>query len=380
MSKGRERHMFPGGNTSKGFFSYYDFVLPQEQAKRIFILKGGPGVGKSSFMKKIAADMIEKGFDAEFMHCSSDPNSLDGVVFPDIHTAILDGTSPHIVDPKNPGAVDEIINLGEFWNEERFIPHRDEILKTNGEIGRVFARAYRYINAAYSIYQDNETIHGWAMDHGKANVSIADAIEKIFTGIDVSEVVGKQRHLFASAITPDGLVNYLPTLINTEEIIEIIGKPGTGTERLLERVRVAAVDRGLYTESYYCALNPHKLEHLIIPELNVSITTRNDIHHIEREPTQVVNFDDYLDQAFLSGYQEIVRFNLEEFEKLLNKAVETIKQAKALHDELETYYIPNMNFDEVSKCRESVLRRLLSALPAHDNNPGRHSLSRNAPC
>jgi len=359
MSKGRVRHMFPGGNTSKGFFSYYDFVLPQEQAKRIFILKGGPGVGKSSFMKKIAADMIEKGFDVEYMHCSSDPNSLDGVVFPDIHTAILDGTAPHIVDPKNPGAVDEIITLGEFWNGGRFIPHRDEILKTNREIGRVFARAYHYINAAYSIYQDNETIHGWAMDHGKANVSIAGVIEKIFKGIDVSEVVGKQRHLFASAITPVGLVNYLPALINTEEIIELRGKPGTGTERLLERVRAAAADRGLYTESYYCALNPLKLEHLIIPELNVSITTRNDIHHIDKNPTQVVNFDDYLDQAFLSGYQEAVRFNLEEFEKLLNKAVQTIKQAKALHDELETYYIPNMNFDEVSKCRESVLTRLL---------------------
>ena len=60
MAKGKERHMFPGGNTSKGFFSYYDFVLPQEKAKRILILKGGPGVGKSSFMRKLQQVCVVK--------------------------------------------------------------------------------------------------------------------------------------------------------------------------------------------------------------------------------------------------------------------------------------------------------------------------------
>jgi len=111
MSKGRVRHMFAGGNTSKGFFSYYDYVLPQEKAERIFILKGGPGVGKSTFMKKIAEGLCSEGCDMEYMHCSSDPGSLDGVVFPKKGVAIIDGTAPHIVDPKNPGAVDEIIHL-----------------------------------------------------------------------------------------------------------------------------------------------------------------------------------------------------------------------------------------------------------------------------
>lgn len=98
--------------------------------------------------------------------------------------------------------------------------------------------------------------------------------------------MGKQRRLFASAITPEGLVNHLSSLVKTEEVIVIEGNPGTGTERLLERVREAAVERGIYTESYYCALNPHKLEHLIIPELDVSLTTSNKIHHIDRNPTQ----------------------------------------------------------------------------------------------
>lgn len=359
MPNGKARHMFPGGNTSKGFFSYYDNVLPQENAKRIFILKGGPGVGKSTFMRKIAEGMYEKGFIIEYMHCSSDPNSLDGVVFPELQVAMLDGTAPHTVDPKNPGAVDEIINLGQFWREEGITANREKILGINQEIGRYFARAYRYIQAAYSVYRDNEAIYYLAMDHGKANRIIANTVDKLFEGIDVSEIVGKQRHLFASAITPLGLVNFLPSLLTTEEVIAVDGNPGTGTERLLERVRAAAVERGIYTESYYCALNPQKLEHLVIPGLDVSFTTRNSSHDSEQKPTKEMNLNDFVDDAVLEKYHQEISFNQEEYNKLLERAIKTIQNAKRLHDDLESYYIPHMNFGEVQKCQETILARLL---------------------
>ncbi|NLM10286.1 MAG: ATPase [Clostridiaceae bacterium] len=359
MAKNKIRHMFPGGNTSKGFFSYYDYVLPQERAERIFILKGGPGVGKSTFMRNIAESLCSEGCNIEYMHCSSDPSSLDGVVFPKKNMAIIDGTAPHVIDPKNPGAVDEIINLGQFWNDDGIIKNRDQILKTNMEISSLFQRAYRYIQAGYSLYRDNEIIYNLAMDHGKANVVISETIDTIFSGVDVSEIEGKQRHLFASAITPEGLVNYLSSLITTEEIIVIEGKPGTGTERLLERVRGAAVERGLYTESFYCALNPHKLEHLIIPELNVSMTTSNEIHHIDRNATMKIDFNKFLDSSIIQKHSKEIEFNQNNFEMLLDRAIATIKQAKEKHDELEGYYVPNMNFEEMQKCQEEILKRLM---------------------
>ncbi|MDD4295517.1 MAG: ATPase, partial [Ruminiclostridium sp.] len=279
MLKSKVRHMFPGGNTYKGFFSYYDYILPQEKANKIVILKGGPGVGKSTFMRHIAEDMLLKGFSIEFMHCSSDPDSLDGIVIPEKSIAMMDGTSPHIVDPKNPGAVDEIINLGDFWNEDGFSKDKEKIILTNKEIKKTFARAYRYIQAAYSIYEDNVAIYNSAMDHGKANALIAKTISCIFGNTDISNSEGKKRHLFASAITPKGLVNYFPSLFTTKKVFVINGKPGTGTERLLERVRLSATERGFYTESYYCALNPDKLEHLIIPDLDTSLITSNKYHN-----------------------------------------------------------------------------------------------------
>lgn len=87
--------VFPGGNTSKGFYSFYRYILGQEEARRIICIKGGPGTGKSSLMKKIAQTFNEKGYDIERHHCSSDNNSLDGVVVKGLNIAILDGTAPH---------------------------------------------------------------------------------------------------------------------------------------------------------------------------------------------------------------------------------------------------------------------------------------------
>jgi len=358
MSKGRTRHMFAGGNTSEGFFSYFDHILPQEWAERIYILKGGPGTGKSTFMKNIAEALCNEGYETEFIHCSSDPSSLDAVVFPEKGISIMDGTAPHVVDPKNPGAVDEIINLGRFWNNEGLTVNREGICAVNAEIGELFRRAYRYLQAGYSLYRDNEVIYGMAMDRGKANAVISGIIKEIFAGIDIAEKEGKQRHMFASAITPDGLVNYLPSLLTTKKVVVIEGKPGTGTEKLLEKARNCATERGLYTESYYCALNPHKLEHLVIPELDISLTTSNESHHADVKYTEKIDLNKLLDDSVIRRYKEEIEFNGNYFKMLLNRAVETIKKAREKHDELEKFYIPNMNFDEIKKCQDELLDRI----------------------
>lgn len=72
MNEGSIINFFPGGNTAQGFYSFYDY-LPYE-AEQVFIIKGGPGTGKSTFMKKIGERMIEEGYDIEFHWCSSDNN------------------------------------------------------------------------------------------------------------------------------------------------------------------------------------------------------------------------------------------------------------------------------------------------------------------
>ncbi len=105
-----------GGNTPSGFFTPLgEFVNSKEY--HTFILKGGPGTGKSTLMKKIAGK-FESSEKVSVFYCSSDPDSLDAVVLHTSGVVIVDGTAPHVFDPLYPGLFQTIINLGRSWNEE----------------------------------------------------------------------------------------------------------------------------------------------------------------------------------------------------------------------------------------------------------------------
>lgn len=360
MLKGKVRNMFPGGNTSKGFFSFYSYIISQEEAKRIFILKGGPGVGKSTFMKKISETMVGLGYDTEQMHCSSDNNSLDGVVIPKVGIALIDGTAPHVCDPIHPGVVDEIIHLGDFWNEVGLRKGREQVFKIRKEMGSHFQRTYRYLKAALQMHEDSAVIYSSGISDVKINKIAKEYSDILFNGIPDAEKAGRLRCLFASAITPGGLKNYLDDLVTMDQIYTLTGFPGAGTEKVLEKIKTAALEKGFYTEAFYCAFDPDKLEHLIIPGLNTALTTSNKYHSTDACAIKKVDFNEMLNSRVLEKNKSVLEYNQKIMEGLLDKAVETLHCAKILHDEMETYYIPHMDFNAVQKCWEKTMQRILN--------------------
>ncbi len=360
MSLGKVKHLFPGGNTSLGFFSYYGSIISQEEAKRLIVIKGGPGVGKSSFMKKIGEDMLQKGYDAEFLHCSSDNNSLDGIKIPELKIALIDGTSPHVVDPRSPGAVDEILNFGEFWDEKGIRVHKYEIIETNKEIGRIFARAYKYLKGALCIYEDNAAINALALRKGEVNLLVDKLTEEIFSGIKTSAEEGIERSLFASAITPDGYCNYLDSILTCGRVYEFIGGLATVEGSILERIKSSAIKRGFFVESYYCAFTPSKLEHLVIPKLDVALTTSNKYHSSGIIKFKSIDISRYYDQNILQQHTKELEQNQAEFDNMMSIAFSTINSAKALHDKLETYYIPNIDFKAIDECFKKTICKILA--------------------
>lgn len=360
MSKVRIREFFAGGNTSLGFYSFFNHILEQGEALRIFILKGGPGTGKSTFMRKIANRMMDRDYSLEYIHCASDPDSLDALVIPKIKVALIDGTSPHVVDPKNPGAVDEIINLGEFWDDSGIHKHKNEIIELSREKSNLFTRAYRYIRAAAEIQEDSSAILEQALDKGRLYCEIHRILDDLSLCSKTSSKEGKQRCLFASAITPEGLVNHLKTILTTQKIYTIRGSTGMGTEKIIEAVRTAAVERGYFVENFYCALNPSKIEHLIIPVLDVSFTTSNEFHNVDITPWEEIDMNKFLDGSKMQMNNCTLEYNASIFNNLINRAVETLGDARAVHEKLEQYYVSNMDYKEVEKCFESTVDRIFS--------------------
>ncbi len=363
MPRGKIRKMFPGSNSAYGFYSFYDQII-EDNATRIFVIKGGPGVGKSTFMKNIARELIERGCNAEFHCCSADSESLDGIVFPQLQIACIDGTTPHIVDPKNPGAVDEIVNLGEFWDEAEVIARREAILSSNRETARLYRRAYRYLAAAKlfldeveDYYRENRCLDTAGLDRLALQV-----IGEIFAGkVHESSVERRERHLFATAITPDGPVSYLETIVNQGFQRYIIsGDDGTGKNELIARIKDAAVMRSFFVEVYHCALDPDKIDHLIIPQLKTAVLNSVTPHILE--PTgedRVIETDAYVKKPGrrLEKERDLAR---KLYEHTFNAAVDYISRAREVHQELESYYIPNMRFGEINRLAETVLQKILA--------------------
>ena len=71
---------FAAANGYSGFRSYFDKIFDPSEYTSLYILKGGPGTGKSSFMKRLLAELETEVEECEAIFCSSDPASLDGVI------------------------------------------------------------------------------------------------------------------------------------------------------------------------------------------------------------------------------------------------------------------------------------------------------------
>lgn len=337
------RHYFPGGNTSQGFFSRFTHILPKDQVRRKIILKGGPGVGKSTLMHRTAEYVQSLEQDVEIFHCSSDPDSLDGVAAPGLGFAIIDGTAPHMVDPVLPGAADGILNLGECLNEEQLARSRHPIREAMEEIARCYLRAYDYLGAAAplllgSTREWRERTAPGAME------SLGQALAERW--LPRGEGRALERELFAEAYTPQGYVSFLPTLLLNR--VACVSAPwGLSPHPLLKRLRDAALDRGIPVLSLYHPLLPGELSHLNFPTLAFSVVTGP-----VEAPAEAINLQDAL--SLNQGLSREQAFNRNAHELLLQRAAESLKEAKQRHDDLEKRYVAAMDFERWEKALARV--------------------------
>lgn len=357
--KGSIKKVFPGGNTSNGFFSFYDQIIP-EDAERIFVIKGGPGVGKSSFMKTIAEEFLKLGYDVEFHYCSSDNKSLDGLVIKKANVALLDGTAPHVVDPKNPGAVDEILNLGEYWNESGLVKDKYDIINYNKQIKMRFYSAYRYLMAAREMQDDIEVIIDEGVDQEKLNKLKIKLRNELVDGVNTMNKVSGTRHLFDSAITPDGLVDYIETIILGNYICYYL-KDGVGTvsTEILSYLAKEYNLKGYSVELYHQPLNPERLQTLVVDKLKIAVTINPKM---EERAYQIIDLDAVIDAGKYEDKAEFLAKDRMIYCLMLEEGVRRIKLAKLLHDEMEKSYVGSMDFVGVTELRNKVVERIKAIL------------------
>jgi len=361
--------MFPGNNTCEGFYSFYHNMI-NFPADRVFILKGGPGVGKSTLMKKIGSVLVRRGYDLEYHYCSSDNESLDGLVIPVLRMAILDGTSPHIVDPKSPGAVEAIVNLGDFCDEPYLRQRKERIIELSKQKAKMFSLAYSHLKEAKLVQDELESYQQEALDIVGVRKLLFLIRESVFSNIAPQFMKqAKVRRLFASANTAAGYVNYFDSILEEARKLYLLrGEIGTGKEGFLKAIYHEGVNRGLDCEVYHCPFQPQRIELLFFPQIAVGFLRIDE--PLEYEPFNLqelhdsrdLDFSSFLKKKELLLYQQEKKEAQTRLQFLRKQAWDKLKIAKVYHDQLEKQYLPAMNFEAIDQKREELMGKILSSL------------------
>lgn len=338
---------FAAVNSGKGFISYFSEVFGDKKIKRRYIIKGGPGTGKSSFMKRVAEYARSKGREVEYYRCSSDPKSLDGIIV-DGSIAVLDGTAPHVFEPSLVGVEDEIVNLGEFWDADRLYERYNDIAALSTVRSRIYSKVYRFLSAAMNLSQINDELAVKALDIEKTRAAAKRLLRQLPKGKGYRHEYG-----FVNAIGMDGISHIATYEKTAKKLYVVLDSYGLGWH-FLAAVLEEATEKGMRVRVSYSPLEPDKPDGIYFPDGEIAILlSENEC------PTGAsrVNMKRFIDGDELDKIKSEYRHNRRIYEALLMSAVESLAEAGKYHFRLEDIYKTCMDFEAESKFLDEFCRR-----------------------
>jgi hypothetical protein len=352
---------FLGANTPAGFYSLFDELYFPHFDGRLFVIKGGPGTGKSSVMKKVALEAENRGMTVERIYCSSDPSSLDAVLIDEIKTAVADGTSPHVIEPKYPGAVEEIVNLGECWDSSFLRINREGIIEKSFECASYHKRCVRFLKAYEALETDSRRLVFPSVDVKKLSDYAERLCIRLFPS-DGGKKQGRVTRRFLSAVTPEGITLFEESVKDLcDRIICFEDEYGVCSALFMNFVLKNALKNGFDAVVCPCVTNPKKkIDHIIFPEKRLCFVSENSSHAFTAEKERTVSYKRFTDTALVRKHSARLRFNSRAATELLDEAVMSLANAKSVHDELEKYYVSAMDFDLVHNMAQKLLDDIFS--------------------
>ena len=359
MSDAYAIRYFLGANSPQGFYSLYSELLPPETASAVYILKGGPGCGKSTLMGRVAEQLARAGETVEYILCSGDPASLDGVVLPRLGAALVDGTAPHIVEPKYPGVVEQYVNLGVCYDRAGLQEVRAELLGAMTGYKEHYRRAYRCLGAAEEILTDVRA--------ALATRELEEKLSKRAKGILRRELkplgtgqAGAVKQRFLDGVTHLGALTLWDTVLaQCTRVYELSDRYGLA-HPLLSRLLAGAVLGGYDAVACPDPMAPERLAHLLVPQAGLAFVTSVPERPFPGKPYRRLRLETMADQELLRRCRPRLRFALKVSAALVGEAVDSLAQAKAMHDGLEELYRPYVDFDRGTQMGEAVAREILA--------------------
>ena len=349
-------HFFAGANSGGGFRNLFGELVDLEDTYDFMVLKGGPGVGKNTFMREIGRCMEAAGTEVEYLCCSGDPDSLDGVVLPELRCAVADGTAPHVIEPKYPAAVDRYVDLGRFYDLTAAKADAEAVKAYTRDYKAAYEKAYRCMKAARQIELDALASARLGFDEERLLRRTEGVIRRELR--QRGGEAGRTRRRFLGSLTHKGYVwrydsvdALCPKVCELADRRELAGP-------MLARLHAAASARGWDTILCPAPEDPGRIEHLLIPGPGLAFVTSRPGMDYGKKPWRRIRLD------AMSEPQEkgALRLRRKMAAELRREAAAALKEAKAGHDKLEAVYNPYVDFDGVRALAALEAGRLLSWL------------------
>jgi hypothetical protein len=262
-------------------------------------------------------------------------------------------TRSHVVDPQYPGTIDEIINLGAFWDTAALIEKRADIVDLTGRYKACFENAYRYLAAAKKFRDDTTSIILGAVHYERLHKLTQRIIKKELKKTNHKEGILKKR--FLSGITPYGIYPYFAALQAQNYKVYQLNDEYHVASDMLREISRTAVQYGLTAYACYCPFSPDTdIEHLILPECKLAFVTSNSYHAYTGTAFRTINLNRYLEPDIIRLRRSRIRFNKKVLDSILENAIYSIYEAKRYHDKLEEYYTPHMRFMQINALTQDL--------------------------
>lgn len=341
---------FLGANSAEGFFSLYD-GFAAGPGDRLHVIKGGPGTGKSGFMRRIGEAAEKRGYDVEYVLCSGDPDSLDGVYIPALKQAWADGTAPHILDPRLFGAGGDYVNTGGFCRMPMLEADSREIARLNRDYKALYARAYGYLAAAARLRR--AAVPAFPEAEAQAAKRVVGVLRRHTASHSGPGCLQKR---FLSAVSCRGMLRLSREISKLCKLVYCLDDGLLLAGPALSAAAEEALSRGL--EVFLCPspLEPNVPEAVLLPREGLALLSGTwdipDARHIR------------LDALVPAQLQKAHRAELRAGRQLADAALEAglakLREAKALHDELELVYRPYMDFAALTAFTDAQITRIFS--------------------